>query len=317
MHDQLLDLRFRDLLLFMLVYERRKLSDAALEMGFSTQTAERKLNSLREVFGDKLFTRSGSSGTFMVPTDRADMLFPKICEVFDNALALRPAERFDPADIDKTFRLAVNGHGLFFISPAFFSTFSEKCPQAKISIVRPSNDIYDMLRLGEADFGIVHKVSAARTGFFSHPLYTGKTVLIVRKGHPLEAVAKTRKLTPEDIARYPQVRLTAKAESYKSARNLDETLSETPVEQTPRFSTPFFYTGPLILAGNDCTCICPEIVARVWEQAGLVVCLETAFPLKTFSLSLIWHGRTNTLPEYQYVRSMLLFRPEAKSDVLI
>ena len=67
-HEDLLDVKLRDLLFFLLIFEHRKLIDAAKAMKISVPTAERKLKSLRSAFGDSLFTRGGTKGFFMVPT---------------------------------------------------------------------------------------------------------------------------------------------------------------------------------------------------------------------------------------------------------
>ena len=77
-HEDLLDVKLRDLLFFLLIFEHRKLIDAAKAMKISVPTAERKLKSLRSAFGDSLFTRGGTNGFFMVPTQRAADLYPKI-----------------------------------------------------------------------------------------------------------------------------------------------------------------------------------------------------------------------------------------------
>lgn len=152
-HEDLLDVKLRDLLFFLLIFEHRKLIDAAKAMKISVPTAERKLKSLRSAFGDSLFTRGGTKGFFMVPTQRAADLYPKIKTIVQTYQAARIEKPFEPLEIRNTFHLAVNSHGLFFIPEAFFQNFCERCPNAKLRIVRPTSDIFEMLRSGEADFG--------------------------------------------------------------------------------------------------------------------------------------------------------------------
>lgn len=318
MRETLLNLRFRDLLLFLLVYETKKLSDAAAEMDISIPTAERKLNLLRDAFNDRLFTRGGAAGAFMVPTGKADAFYPVVKSLLSQWIDANQASHFRPEAISTTFRLAVNGHGLFFIPQDFFSSFAKRCPNAKLDILKPSADIFAMLRNGEADFGISYRgvnlprdaqeADNSESSFHSMPVYTGSVVVVVRKGHPLEAVAAERPITRSDCAPYPQVRLVSKPRKYRTPRYLDQTLTTSGTDQKTQFSTPFFFTGPMILQGNDCTCICPEVVARLWEKAGFVSCLKADFLTSDFTLHLIWHDRTDTLPEYQFVRSLLFQR---------
>jgi len=101
----------RDLLFFLLIFEHRKLIDAAKAMKISVPTAERKLKNLRAAFGDSLFTRGGTKGFFMVPTQRAADLYPKIKTIVQTYQAARIEKPFEPLEIRNTFHLAVNSHG--------------------------------------------------------------------------------------------------------------------------------------------------------------------------------------------------------------
>ncbi|MCB7457643.1 LysR family transcriptional regulator substrate-binding protein [Sutterella wadsworthensis] len=91
-------------------------------------------------------------------------------------------------------------NGLFFIPEAFFQNFCERCPNAKLRIVRPTSDIFEMLRSGEADFGFSYRAGEPEdSGIHSYPIYTGKAIVVVRKGHPLEEVNASRMLSIGDL----------------------------------------------------------------------------------------------------------------------
>lgn len=306
-HEDLLDVKLRDLLFFLLIFEHRKLIDAAKAMKISVPTAERKLKSLRSAFGDSLFTRGGTKGFFMVPTQRAADLYPKIKTIVQTYQAARIEKPFEPLEIRNTFHLAVNSHGLFFIPEAFFQNFCERCPNAKLRIVRPTSDIFEMLRSGEADFGFSYRAAEPEdSGIHSYPIYTGKAIVAVRKGHPLEEVNASRMLSIGDLRPFTYVRLYSKLRKFANVRYLDECLSSEPLNFQGHIDSPFFLSGPLITRCTDAVCICPEIIAEPWRQAGLISCLDADFLQQTFTLHLVWHERTHVLPEFQFMRSLLL-----------
>lgn len=309
--EVLLDLRFRDLLLFILVYEHRKLSEAASIMHISTPTAERKLKLLRQTFSDQLFTRGGIAGAFMVPTERAKTLYPVVKALFGQWIKAVPKEHFDPGKITNVFRLAVNGHGIFFIPKDFFPQFFSKCPSARISIVRPTDDIFETIRHGHADCGLSFAPLSEKHiegGFHQSVIYRGGAVLAVRQGHPLASLAQQRPLTVTDIRQFPQVRLVSKARRHFVERFLDESLAEENLGLEAKMTTPYFFTGLMSLRGTDFVCICPEVIAQPWEEAGHIQLLHASCISNQFSLHLIWHERTDKLPEYQFIRSLLLSR---------
>ena len=243
----------------------------------------------------------------MVPTQRAADLYPKIKTIVQTYQAARIEKPFEPLEIRNTFHLAVNSHGLFFIPEAFFQNFCERCPNAKLRIVRPTSDIFEMLRSGEADFGFSYRAAEPEdSGIHSYPIYTGKAIVAVRKGHPLEEVNASRMLSIGDLRPVTYVRLYSKSRKFANVRYLDECLSSEPLNFQGHIDSPFFLSGPLITRCTDAVCICPEIIAEPWRQAGLISCLDADFLQQTFTLHLVWHERTHVLPEFQFMRSLLL-----------
>lgn len=300
----LLNLKFSDIFLFVLLHDRQKLSDVAREMKISVPTAERRLNLLREAFDDRLFTRGGANGAFMIPTARAEAIYASAAQMLEGYVRSHRTPTFDPSEVSTCFRFALNSHGIFFLGTNFFQKLSEKCPKATAMIVKPADDIIDMLRSGEADFAIYHRCPKENeTGIHTMPIHRCEMSILVRKGHPLEKKAETVRLTPEDLRPYPAVRLYSKPRKYRIERYID-TLLAPEVEQTTQVALPFFAVAPYLLQMNDRTCICPTVIGRYWAQTGLVTCLSADF-VRATDLHLIWHDRTHTLPEFQYVRSLL------------
>lgn len=299
----LLKLRLQDLLLFVYLFEDKKLSNAARRMNLSVPTAERKLNALREAIADPLFTR----GAFMVPTGRAQELYPEIRALLKGYLSAVEPHVFDPQTVTRNFKLGINSHGIFFIPKNFFRYFLDNLPKASLEIVRPSSDICELLSSGAVDCAIIRNPEMADSSVFHHrEIYRGKRVIVVRKGHPLEKIALERPLTVDDLNLFNHVRLFAKARTHLPTSKLDVIGQSGSLISEARVTTPFFIQGIVAVIDSNLICICPYGVAELWERAQLVTCIDANFLNDEFSLYLLWHERTQAMPEYQYFRSLLL-----------
>lgn len=86
----------------------RSLTLTGSELGTSTATVSRTLAAARAFFGDELFVRSGPR---MVPTARMRALQPAVDAVLRQLEALSAPAVFDPAGIERTFRIAAADNG--------------------------------------------------------------------------------------------------------------------------------------------------------------------------------------------------------------
>ena len=89
--------------LLSVLYRTQSLSLSASRLDISLSTASRMLQGARELFDDKLFTRSSQ---LMHPTPRMDKLMPQIDRMLEDMAALVGKDALDPMKAERTIRIA-------------------------------------------------------------------------------------------------------------------------------------------------------------------------------------------------------------------
>lgn len=245
------------------------------ELGTSTATISRALSSAREFFGDELFIRSGPR---MVPTSRMRELLPDIDDILHRLEKLSAPSVFDPAGLNRTFRIAAADNGILaFLFPAL-KQILQQAPQVRLDIIGLNGDLFDDLRNGLLDLAIF-PFDPIPPECRSIMLADEPDVLIVRKNHPLVEIYKQKgALGLEDIQAYPKVRI----------------------------SMPYFLAAPWIVLETDST-------AKILEKNGRL--LSRYLPLEVLPLPpsiagryerrVIWHENASGDPALRWFIAMI------------
>lgn len=273
------------------------------ELGTSTATISRALSAARVFFGDELFVRSGSR---MVATIRMRELLPDIEDILHRLEQLSSPCVFDPAEINRTFRIAAADNGvLAFLFPAF-KKILEQAPRIKLDVIGLNGDLFDDLKNGLLDLAIF-PFEPIPPECRSVVLTTEPDVLIVKKDHPLVAVYKQNGvLTLEDIQAYPKVRITNVAHNFSAAVVRFHASLMAHEQDGARISMPYFLAAPWIVLETDST-------AKILEQNGRL--LARYLPLEVLPLPpsiagcyerrVIWHDNASSDPALRWFIAML------------
>jgi DNA-binding transcriptional LysR family regulator len=126
-----LETRWDDVRLFLALYRRRTLAAAAAEVGLDASTLSRRLSSLEEALGGRLFDRTRDG---LAPTEGAELLLPAAEEMAaSHARFTRDAAGFEQA-AEGTVRLSVSpGIAESFIAPALVHLYA-KHPHIRIEL---------------------------------------------------------------------------------------------------------------------------------------------------------------------------------------
>ena len=123
---------------FLAVWESHSLTLAGEHLGLSQPAVSHALRRLRDLFGDPLFVRVGTS---MTPTDAAMQLHAPIDEALGIiGKALQTRERFEPASASRTFRLAMSDMSEFFFLPPLLDSLQREAPQVRFDVVQMAVD---------------------------------------------------------------------------------------------------------------------------------------------------------------------------------
>lgn len=273
------------------------------ELGTSTATISRALSSAREFFGDELFIRSGPR---MVPTSRMRELLPDIDDILHRLEKLSAPSVFDPAGLNRTFRIAAADNGILaFLFPAL-KQILQQAPQVRLDIIGLNGDLFDDLRNGLLDLAIF-PFDPIPPECRSIMLADEPDVLIVRKNHPLVEIYKQKgALGLEDIQAYPKVRISNVTHNFSAAVVRFHASLMAHEHEGARISMPYFLAAPWIVLETDST-------AKILEKNGRL--LSRYLPLEVLPLPpsiagryerrVIWHENASGDPALRWFIAMI------------
>lgn len=296
------DLDVRTLRLLVSVLETRSLSAAAAALGVSAGTASKLLQKARDAFGDALFVRSGGQ---MTPTERMGRLAGRL----ESALALiegitAPDEPFSPATAKATITVAGADNAVLTLLQPTIGAFFREAPNLKFSVEPMGNDMLERLRSGQTDMGLVMDESLhLGPTFRQRVLVNSHHVLLVREGHPLQALARDRELVPEDLDRFPRIGIMM----AKPSGGFREILDTFDHADNHQLKMPHFLAAAFFLKDTDYWITLPkESAERLTHMDDFVILRDPVHGTLPWRPTLIWHERTDGSPLHQWVRSKIV-----------
>ena len=155
---------------------------AARRIGRSQPAVSHSLMRLRELLGDPLLVRIGSS---MELTPRAVSLREALPDALERVRTLLTAESFVPATSSRRFHVVIHDHLADLVVPAVVRRLSAEAPHARLEVLpwqSPASMTSEHLRS-------IDLCTSCSTddlqGFERIPLFTDTEVVVVRRDHPL------------------------------------------------------------------------------------------------------------------------------------
>ncbi|HJW57862.1 MAG TPA: LysR family transcriptional regulator [Burkholderiaceae bacterium] len=170
--------------LFVAAVEDKSLSKAAERVNVVTSAASKRIIELERQLGVVLLHRHGRG---VEPTPAGTMLYQRAKSILRGVkLAEEAVAEFAPTGIAK-IRLVANRSTMLQFVPTLVSRYLTRTPDTRIDLMeRLSFDIPRLVADGEADLGVYHGIRPA-PGVTSYPYVKDKVVLVVPRGHALEA----------------------------------------------------------------------------------------------------------------------------------
>lgn len=260
--------------------ETRSVSRSADRLGVSQPAMSRVLARLRDQLDDPLLVRGGGG---MVLTPRAEAIAASLGGwLSDGEAMLRPAA-FDPASLDRTFRIASTDYGILSVIRPVAPALAEHAPGASLQIESLSSESLRRLSEGRLDL-VVIGYPPEGAGLQSRKLFTESRLGLMRRGHPLSGAA----LTEADLFEWPHVAALV-GEGF--ADPLEQVVGETRRRKV-LMAAPSFASVPFMVAATDALSILPAKAAR---HFATVYDLETFSPpvrFPTFDYYVAWHERS-------------------------
>ncbi len=247
---------------FVAIAETRSLTAAASRLYVTQPAVSQGLARLRRELDDPLFSRHGR---VMVPSPLAESVYPG----FRDAVAgidrtLDGVHRFDPADSERVFRIALSELGEIGWLPAIAAAVRRRAPRMRMEVV-PMDvaRLPEWLGRGTVDLAIT---PSAVPGSFERVLLKTQAYGVVLSSRHALAHAE---LTLDDYAAAAH----AVVDGDSGGPAVESALRHLGVERTVRIALRQFASLPPLLAGDrELLATMPDTVAQGWTNGwGLVV----------------------------------------------
>lgn len=275
--------------------ETRSVSRAADLLGVTQPAASYLLGRLRTELGDPLFLKTNKG---MAPTPRTLAIYQDVrrgLDVLDSAL--RPTG-FDPAQSDRSFRLAMSDIGEMVFLPPILQRLQAIAPHVTIEMIQvPLLQLPRALDFGDIDFGIgnlpeICSDTSYVTAFREH------YVCLLRRQHRTIRKTLTRKL-------FEEADHIIVSSPFTGHHSVERSLLERGIRRKPTLKIPNYTSVPNVVAETDLLVIAPSRVARAFETTHGLQSLPLPVRVPPFDVRIHWSARHETNDGHRWMRDIL------------
>lgn len=297
----------------LLLWQTHSITQTARTLNQSVAKTSRVLTSLKEIFDDELFVRSGNA---MMPTRRMDMLVPKLRKAKQMMEDLVTEDEFNPEKIDREFHISINDNAFITLLLPVLATLREKAPNLRLRLAAPDNRMLDNLRTGKIDFAFFYDPdgNALPSDINEQQLFVSEHVAVVRADHPLAKLAEP--IDEKTLFAYPMA--SVGLPNPKGENSMEVMLRQgAPLTKGKFVETIYFATIPFVLMESDAFGFMTRELAQAYQRympLKILTLRKDAFPQlrQTWRPSVIWHARSNDDHALQWLRATVIEHFQAK-----
>ncbi|GBQ89423.1 LysR family transcriptional regulator [Asaia krungthepensis] len=283
---------------FEALYIERHVTRAGMRIGLSQSAMSGALTRLRDLFSDELFIRSPAA---MQPTRRAQELALPIGRALNMLRDGLGMETQEPAQFDATLTLALTDYAAFVLLPGLMARLGVQAPRLGIHVrgMFGREEALNLLDQGEADLAIGFPVEASAR-LVSHPLLQEGFSCVARRGHPAFDQGA-------DLAAFIRApHLLVSPEGDRSGL-VDRMLAERGLARHVALSLPQFLVAPFVIDETDLIAtLSTRVAERFAREGGGLAIFEPPLPLPQWTLSMMWHRRTDNHEALRWLRAQLV-----------
>jgi DNA-binding transcriptional LysR family regulator len=280
---QMNDLRRIDLNLLVILdalLSEQHVTRAAERLHLSQPAVSHALARLRDVLGDPLLVRAGST---LVPTARALELIAPLTEALAQVQSLLAPNTFDPANARRTFRLAMSDYGAAIILPSLIRTLRHEAPGIDLQISHASRE--GMLE------GVLNGDIDVAAGVFPEMPHELRSTLLFEERYVCLLDCRTLPASGHlDLRTYlsrPHVLLEMRG---SGTPEIERALTSLRERRRVAISLPHWSVAPQLISGTDLILTVSSRSVRDIDQQTLVV-VPPPFEIPPFTFVLAWHKR--------------------------
>lgn len=282
----------------------RSVTRAAKILGLSASAMSRTLTRLRSTTGDPLLVRAGRD---MVLTPHAEALRKRTrAAVLEAQGLLSPAPYpVDLAVVQRTFRIRANEAFVEVFGGTLIATVGAHAPFMRLHFSGKPDRKPAYLRDGDADLeiGVIGEMGPEVR---VRALFRDRYVGVVRAGHPLSADGVVT------AARYAAFSHVATPHGEPIVQALDAGLNVQGLKRTVGAIVPGFPAALAVACASDLVALLPASFMLAHDHPGAAPAAATAcvfalpVPVEGFSISLMWHPRSEADPAHRWLRELIV-----------
>ncbi|ASJ72050.1 LysR family transcriptional regulator [Granulosicoccus antarcticus] len=283
------------LLAFNALMAERNVTRAAKRVGLTQQGMSGQLARMRDLFSDRLFLRQAGG---VVPTPRAEALFPSVQIALSALEKVVSAPSFDPATSDGLVTIAASDYAIALLLPGLLQLIQKQAPSFRV-VVRPveTGSLAGRMREEGIDLALTVR-EFAPPSLQSRILFKDRYVGVVRAGHPLAGKA----VSLDDFCASPH--LLVSPFRGDASGPTDHTLAAIGRTRMVGLVVPGFSVVGSLLEQTDLMAVLPERLLTVMHRD--LWTFETPIPVPGFELEAIWPERLNADPAHIWIRDLIV-----------
>jgi DNA-binding transcriptional LysR family regulator len=279
------------------IYAEGSITRASLKMNLTQPAISHALNRLRQLFDDPLFERQGH---VMTPTPLARSIIEPVRRALRGfEVTLAGAARFDAASSERSFSLGVRDVLEASVLAPLMAGIAQEAPSVTLNTLQVSRrELESELAAGTLDAAIdillplSNDIRRAQLG-------GDKTVVLVRRGHPL---VKRRKLTLETYLQLEHIQTS----SRRRGPGLEDVeLSRQGLQRRIRLRCQHYFAACRVVSETDLALTMPERLARIVNQQFNNQLLPFPLEMPSLDIYLYWHASVDNDPANLWLREQI------------
>jgi len=282
---------------FEAIYAEGSITRASVNLNLTQPAISHALNRLRTLFGDPLFERQGHT---MAPTPLARSIIGPVRQSLRGfEVTLSEAERFDPASSERTFSLAVRDVLEASLLPPLMAQIEDDAPSVGLNTLQIGRrELESELAAGTLDAAIDILLPLS-SDIRQTRLLTDKTVVLLRKGHPLARKGL-------DLATYLKLEHILVSSRRRGPGLEDLELSRHGLQRRIRQRCQHYFSACRVVSQTDLALTIPERLARVVNQQFRNQILAMPLEMPSLDIYLYWHANVANDPANQWLRQQIM-----------
>jgi len=281
---------------FEAIYAEGSITRASVNLNLTQPAISHALNRLRALFEDPLFERQGHT---MVPTPLARSIIGPVRQSLRGfEVTLSEAERFDPASSERTFSLAVRDVLEASLLPPLMAQIEDDAPAVGLNTLQVGRrELESELAAGTLDAAIDILLPLS-SDIRQTRLLTDKTVVLLRKGHPLARKGF-------DLETYLKLEHILVSSRRRGPGLEDLELSRHGLQRRIRQRCQHYFSACRVVSQTDLALTIPERLARVVNQQFRNQILAMPLEMPSLDIYLYWHANVANDPANQWLRQQI------------